>query len=55
MDWLHNPISDMYGPHFLVFYGAVIALTLAFCYWRIRRADTSGGLPPDMPTLRGAS
>ncbi len=24
MDWMHNPIGDMYGPHFLIFYAVVI-------------------------------
>lgn len=28
---IHNPISHMYGPYFLVFYGCVIGLTLIGC------------------------
>ena len=47
MDWLmHNRIGDMYGPDFLVVYGGIIAVTLAFCWWWMQRADTTGELPP---------
>lgn len=28
---LHNPIADMYGPQFLVFYGIVIAIATLVC------------------------
>lgn len=38
MDWLtDNPIANMYGPHFLLFYGVVILLTLATCWFMLRR------------------
>ena len=47
MDWLiHNRIGDMYGPDFLIFYGGVIAVTLAFCWCWVQCADTTGELPP---------
>jgi uncharacterized protein (TIGR04222 family) len=47
MNWLvDNPIGGMYGPHFLVFYGTMIAFTLAICWWWVRQSDTSDHLPP---------
>jgi uncharacterized protein (TIGR04222 family) len=47
MNWLvDNPIGGMYGPHFLVFYGTMIAFTLAICWWWIWQSDTSEHLPP---------
>jgi uncharacterized protein (TIGR04222 family) len=47
MDWLlHNFIADMYGPQFLVFYGGIIVVTLAACWWSINRRDPSSSLPP---------
>lgn len=33
---LHNPIGDMYGPQFLLFYGCVIAITLFVCWLLIQ-------------------
>ncbi|HEY9705889.1 MAG TPA: TIGR04222 domain-containing membrane protein, partial [Allocoleopsis sp.] len=27
----HNPLANMYGPHFLIFYAVVIIITLIFC------------------------
>ena len=33
---LHNPIADMYGPQFLLFYGCVIAITLFVCWLLIQ-------------------
>jgi hypothetical protein len=47
MDWLmHHPIADMYGPHFLLFYGGVIVLTLVVCWWRLHQSDPTALLPP---------
>jgi len=39
-------IGDMYGPHFLVLYACVIAVTLVFCRWAVRTYDRTGDLPP---------
>lgn len=52
MEWLtHNPIADMRGPDFLVFYGMVIVLTLGLYWVRIRAADHATSLaPPSVPT-----
>jgi uncharacterized protein (TIGR04222 family) len=45
MDLLHNPIVDMYGPYFLLFYGAVIflvfVLQMAFSFFY----DPTASLP----------
>jgi hypothetical protein len=42
MDWLmHNPIAEMYGPHFLVLYGTVIILTLATSWFMLRNRAES--------------
>ncbi|HYE16269.1 MAG TPA: TIGR04222 domain-containing membrane protein [Pyrinomonadaceae bacterium] len=47
MDWLtSNPIADMHGPVFLIFYGGAIALTLAACWLARRRLDWTAGMPP---------
>jgi len=47
MDWLlFGFIADMYGPYFLVLYGSVIAVTLAVCWWMVRRSDRTGDSPP---------
>jgi uncharacterized protein (TIGR04222 family) len=46
MDWLmHNPIAEMYGPHFLILYGCLVALTLLGCWWGIRSRDPTADLP----------
>lgn len=52
MGWLmHNPIADMYGPTFLLFYGCVIVATLVACWWAIRAADpTVSQLPLPLPS-----
>ena len=51
MDWMNNPIANMYGPHFLLFYGVVIVLTLVGCWWTLRRRDLTGVLPvPPVPS-----
>jgi uncharacterized protein (TIGR04222 family) len=51
MDWLvRNPIADMYGPHFLLLYAAVSALTLILCRRALRSADpTRWMVPPPVP------
>lgn len=36
----------MYGPHFLLFYGAAIIMTLAICWWKLRELESFSGLPP---------
>lgn len=41
-----NFIADMYGPHFLAFYAAVIVTTLLACAWRRRSADSTRHLAP---------
>lgn len=47
MDWLmHNAVADMRGPVFLLFYGGVIAATLAACYLVARRLDWTARMPP---------
>ena len=49
MDWLlHNFIADMPGPDFLLFYGGAIALTLAGCWWALRRIDPTVFEPPPL-------
>lgn len=51
MEWFtHNPIADMRGPDFLLFYGTVIVLTLALCWAWMRLADRAGSsAPPKVP------
>ena len=56
MDWLmHNPIGEMYGPHFLLLYGGVIAVTLLVCWWGVRSRDPTADLPalpvPEKPLV----
>jgi uncharacterized protein (TIGR04222 family) len=47
MNWLlHNPIADMPGPSFLGFYGCVVVATLLWCWWRARKLDPTGEMPP---------
>jgi uncharacterized protein (TIGR04222 family) len=47
MDWLtNNPVAGMYGPHFLVFYGIVIAITLLGCALVVHVSRSEPGLPP---------
>jgi uncharacterized protein (TIGR04222 family) len=51
MTWLlHNPIADMHGPHFLIFYAATIAVVIASVAVFIRRYDQTRGIaPPPLP------
>ncbi len=44
MDWMDNPLANMYGPHFLLFYAVVIVVTLVVCSRLLRRRVDS--LPP---------
>lgn len=45
-----NPIANMYGPLFLLFYGFVIVVTLLVCRW-VARQDSTANLPlPKVPT-----
>ena len=52
MEWrTDNFIADMYGPSFLIFYGAVIAATIAASWWMMRQRDSTTGIPPpDVPS-----
>jgi uncharacterized protein (TIGR04222 family) len=47
---MHNPIADMYGPYFLLFDAAVIAVLVAEAVWsRYRNDPTRGMEPPPIP------
>ena len=53
MSWTHNPIAEMRGPDFLVFYATVILGTLALCWWRLWKADPTRSMrapaiPPEL-------
>lgn len=54
MDWpipILKTITTMSGPDFLILYGTVVALTLAVCWWTVRRRDPTGSLPvPPVPS-----
>ena len=55
MDILHNPLADMYGPTFLLFYAISIVLTLIMCYMISRSRDKTASLPPLLiPSLPNA-
>ena len=42
MNWfLHNPVADLYGPYFLLFYTIAIAVVAVACYQSIRACDGS--------------
>jgi uncharacterized protein (TIGR04222 family) len=45
---LHNPIADMYGPDFLLFYCSVIVITLVTC-WRLVQDPTKNHPLPLIP------
>jgi uncharacterized protein (TIGR04222 family) len=45
---INNPISLMYGPYFLVFYGVVIAVTLMGCHF-ILQGDVFSLAVPEIP------
>ena len=42
---LHNPIADMYGPDFLLFYCFVIAIALVVCWWLVQDPTKNQPLP----------
>src|SRR2546427_7205998 len=42
---MKNPITELTGPEFLLFYGIVIVVTVAFCWWRRNSSDTTASLP----------
>lgn len=46
---LHNPIADMYGPQFLLFYSVIIVTTLVVC-WRFIQDPTKKQPLPLIPT-----
>ncbi|MBD2474376.1 MULTISPECIES: TIGR04222 domain-containing membrane protein [Nostocaceae] len=47
---LNNPIANMYGPHFLVFYAGIISVTLLASYYNLK-FDATAQLPlPSIPT-----
>jgi len=47
MEWLwQNPIADMRGPAFLLFYACASAATIAACALVSRRLDWTGAMPP---------
>ncbi len=52
MGWLiHNPIADMYGHDFLLFYGGIIVLTLVACWLKLRQSDPTASMPlPPVPS-----
>lgn len=43
MNILHNPLAEMYGPHFLLLYTIVILITLVACWWSVK--DPTENLP----------
>ena len=48
MDWItENPIADMYGPAFLMFYTLVIGITLVCCWWTLHSGRNA--TPPTVP------
>ena len=38
-------LRELTGPQFLLFYGAIIAIALGFCWWRLQAADPTASLP----------
>jgi uncharacterized protein (TIGR04222 family) len=52
MDWLiENPIANMYGPYFLLFYGSIVAITLFLCWRKMRSDDWTVTMPlPAVPS-----
>jgi uncharacterized protein (TIGR04222 family) len=51
MGWLlHNPIGDMYGPYFLIFYAGVIVATFVVAVLTLQHRDvTRWEEPPEIP------
>jgi len=47
MDWLiHNAIADMYGPTFLLVYGAIALVVIVVAYGLVHSCDKTGLRPP---------
>ena len=49
MDWLNNnPLTGMYGPHFLLLYGGFIVAVMIGCRFAVNRSDSTreGRIPP---------
>ena len=47
---MKNPITELTGPEFLVFYAIVIAVMAAICWWRRQSSDSAASLPlPSLP------
>src|SRR5215468_7775683 len=47
MDWLiHNAIADMYGPTFLLVYGAIALVVIVVAFGLVRSCDKTGLRPP---------
>src|SRR5688572_64296 len=45
-----NPITDLTGPQFLVFYAILIVVTVVVCRRRRRSSETTSALPlPSLP------
>ena len=52
MDWMHNPIGDMYGPHFLILYAVVIVLVFIISKVLLYSFDPSQSMPiPQVPSV----
>jgi uncharacterized protein (TIGR04222 family) len=48
--WLSNPLAEMRGPEFLMFYGVFAALVVIFAYFFIDMQDMTGAMtPPPTP------
>lgn len=41
----HNPLAEMYGPHFLAIYAVVIGGVAGVCFWMRNLVDPSTSLP----------
>ncbi len=50
MDFLlHNPLAEMYGPLFLLFYASVIVVTLATCRFLVHQSVSGTVRVPRVP------
>jgi uncharacterized protein (TIGR04222 family) len=51
MDWMHNPIGDMYGPYFLGFYAVVIVAVFGISKFLLYFADSTRSMElPQVPS-----
>ena len=46
-----NPITELTGNEFLLFYGVLIVATLLVSWWWARTSDPTAGMP--VPAVRG--